>query len=403
MRNRGYELLRKCQFPLLMTCGLMSVVLYTYGKEGIALPWVIPCIYLAFGMAMMTVPRMLRWFLGVGGAAALVALGIQLPGGIVSSLCGAVFAILTLMGIPMAGWSWDEELPKGFYWAGVAAHAVCYTLAMFRDFEGTPLPEHAVMGMRICFLCFALLMLLGLNRSALNGAALGRHRAAPAVRRRNLLIVLSFFALSGLVAATPALSSLLYRSFRWLIGWLASLMQQPTDTYYEPVEEITLPNELVPETIVQVETDRVDRLNPDGVPWMNEKAATLLPWVFMAFVLAMTVLAIPPLLRLLSKLLKQLVKPGDEGYVDEVTRIRKEKPPVRKSVTASGKAPSFGKLTPTQKIRKRYAWLMKKKAWGPTRTARENLSCEAAELYELARYSGQEATAEQAEQFLRKT
>ena len=214
MTNKGYELLRKCQFPLLSVTGLMSVMLYIYGKQGIGMVWVLPGIYLAFTLAVMVAPRKMRWFLAAGGAAGSAAAGILLPGDTVSTLWGICYALLVLLSVPMADMHWDAELPKGIYWVGLAAHALCYILVTIQRLEGNPLPQSAVTAMGICFVSFALLVLLGLNRYALTSAALGRHRAAPTVRRKNLLLVLSFFALTGLVAFTPALSAALYQGFR---------------------------------------------------------------------------------------------------------------------------------------------------------------------------------------------
>lgn len=399
MKTTYRELLRKFQFPLLLVTGIMSIVLYIYGKQGIPFFWVIPSIYLAFAFSVMGLPRKLRWFLGAGGAAILLALGVLLPGGTVSALCGAAFAIVCLLTVPMAGWDWQEELPQGIYWAGLASHGLCYLLAVIRRTEGNPLPEQVTIAMGLCFLCYALLVLLGLNRQALGHAALGRHTAAASVRRRNLLLILSFFLLTGLVAFTPALSHWLYLGFRLLIGWLTSLAQRRDTPSHQPAEDITFPNDVIPENTPIDNNSAANRLHPDGVPWINERADSPLPWVFMGCVIVLILLALPLLLRLLSRLLKKLITPGEDSYVDEVTAIRPEKTDSKAESPQEKRKAVFGRLTPTQKIRRHYARLMKKHRWDASRTARENLTGDAAQLYEHARYSGQEATAQQAERF----
>ena len=401
MKNRGYELLRKCQFPLLLATGVAPWLFYTNADRGLAVVAWIPWVYLLGACLAMALPKKLRWFWGA--AAALLLLGLGYRGDQMSFLWSAGFALMLLLGIPTAAWSWEEELPKGFYWVGLASHAICYFMLFKRDYEGDPLPGIAVWGIGICFLCFVLLTILGLNRSALVHAALGRHRAAVSVRRRNLLTILGFFLATCLISFTPVLPGLLYRGFRWLLLLLTRWAEKPQDPYYEPVDEITFPPDSIRDTVALPDRVTVDRLDPGGTPWATKGGMTPLVWIFCILAAILVAMGLWVVLRLALRLLRGLSHPAEEGYVDEITSLRPARTKKKNSLRSETGTENWGRLSPVWKIRRRYAKLIKKHRWGASRTARENLPGTTASLYEQARYSGMEVTAKQAEQFLKET
>lgn len=402
MKQKTYELLRKGQFSLLIGTGLAPGILYSYGMQGLHGAWGMIGLYLAVSWMALALPKFLRWCWAGLGALALLWLSYR-SGCAMPDLWGIGFALALLLGIPATFWGWDEELPRGLCWAGIVLHGIIYFLCFKQDFEGAPLPSATVWSIGICFLCFVFLTLLSMNRSALVHAALGKHRPAPAVRQRNLLTVLIFFILTGLVAFSPALSSALYYGIRWLLAQLARLTNRPAETYYEPVGDVTFPKEEVRESLVRPDRDSGAQMNVGGTPWAAKGGMTPLLWVFCFLAAILVIMALVVLLRLAIRLLREISHPGEEGYVDEITSLRPAKTKKKKSLPKQEGEENWGRLSPVWKIRRRYARLMKKNRWGTARTARENLPDSTASLYEQARYSGTGVTAKQAEQFLKET
>ena len=402
MNQKTYELLRKGQFFLLIATGLAPGLLYTYGVRGLPLAWPIIGLYLLFAWVALLLPKLLRWCCAVLGAMAILWLSYR-SGYTFPDLWGMGFALALLLGVPVSFWGWDEELPKGLCWTGFALHGIIYFLCFKQEFEGSPLPASAVWSIGICFLCFVLLSLLSMNRSALVHAALGRHRASPAVRQRNLLTILAFFGLTGLVAFSPALSSALYYGIRWLLDQLTKLVNRPAETYYEPVGDVSFPREEVWESLVRPDRESASHIETGGTPWAAKGGMTPLLWVFCILAAILVIMALWVLLRFVIRLLKDLSHPGEESYVDEITSLRPTKVKKKKPLPKQEGEENWGRLSPVWKIRRRYARLMKKNRWGSARTARENLPTATANLYEQARYSGTEVTAQQAEQFLKET
>ena len=103
--------------------------------------------------------------------------------------------------------------------------------------------------------------------------------------------------------------------------------------------------------------------------------------------------------------LKRYAAAVTEDYEDEITDTREESGqrtihPLRRKAKPRFSYPD----TPAGRIRRRYAQLLARHStWAASSTARENLSAEAAALYERARYSEHVPTAEDAKRFEQET
>ena len=115
------------------------------------------------------------------------------------------------------------------------------------------------------------------------------------------------------------------------------------------------------------------------------------------------------LLRLLRDTFRKLyhtvtdgVSADMEDFLDEITDTRADGQSAyaRKKREPRKPMPDLRRLTPVQRVRYQYRLLAKKHPyWGEQSTARENLSKEAAQIYEKARYSDHTVTAEDAQEF----
>jgi len=110
------------------------------------------------------------------------------------------------------------------------------------------------------------------------------------------------------------------------------------------------------------------------------------------------------LLRRLWALLQRYTLAASEDYVDEVSDTRESGDDSlsrrRRSLRRKLRQVNEESLSPAARIRYRYQRLLwKRLEWGPGTTARENLPEETAILYEKARYSSAEPSAEEAEHF----
>ena len=124
---------------------------------------------------------------------------------------------------------------------------------------------------------------------------------------------------------------------------------------------------------------------------------------------ALIILILHRVVKLLVWLLKKLWKGMGrfatavaQDYEEEITDTRAERAAKRNINTPRNQNSNRKKqdLDPRQQVRDRYRWLLRKhRRWGVDSTARENLSAEAAEVYERARYSDHPVSKEDASQF----
>ena len=114
------------------------------------------------------------------------------------------------------------------------------------------------------------------------------------------------------------------------------------------------------------------------------------------------------LARRLMDMMRRYAAAATEDYDDEITDTREDGERGRNMpLQALRRRLALGddkSLPPAERIRRRYARLRLKHAdWQDSRTARETLPDDAAQLYERARYSEHPVTGEDAEDFARRT
>lgn len=396
------EFFLKCQFPLLLVFATAPVSLFLYAflaPELLHWAWLTPGAYAVFVILAFLVPGKIRLFYSIVAAILLIASGL-LPLWIVPNffllIVPVVYCILLLWSLPMASWSSEDPLPSFCFWGGLLFHLATQVLQVlvstlvFASFD-------SVHGLQLfCFFAFAGLAMVSLTRSNLASSANGR-RAPTSMQRKNLVLILIFFAVALGIALMPALIEAFQRLIDWFLELLGKLLA-PTDTSYEvsPVAPMqpTMDGEVLGDA---TETNFLTKI---------------LNILFLVFGTCAILVAAFFALRALIKLLKKLIRHFlsglsdyaaniSEDYIDEITDTRTNLPKKKRNRVSAADERA---MTPAQRIRYRYQRLLYKHPnWDLGSTARENLPNEAAAVYEQARYSSHPVTQEDAALFVSKT
>lgn len=402
---------RKCQFPVTLAAGCMAVLLLILAKndpESIAGTFVLAGLYVLLSWLCIVLPGKMRIPAGVVLAAGLMAAGaLLLPVHEIGALwiLPAAFSALLLGGLQMAGWSRSQEMHPMASAICLVAHLVAQFLVNTDKLDGAkPTYEPIVPALTVCFLVFAAMSLLALNRISLNNAVNGQQAVPTSMRRRNRLMNVGLMAITLLVAALPAVIRAIEGAWQWLTTALMMLVRWIMN--------------LFPETDsggVETSSGAMEGLTAE----IREQGLFSKIMEIVMLTLAVIAVAVGAFfaLRVLWRKLKVLTKylwerlnaymqASSEDYVDEVADTRDgaqaERALSRLKRRMQRRRVDENALSPRERIRYRYLmhW-MKHPEWTPERTVRENLCESEAQIYERARYSSHEVTAREAENFAR--
>lgn len=408
MKLNTTDFLRKCQHPLLLALGSIPVALLFVMNNA---PALLPCMWgliaafvlLAWGCLLL--PGKKRLLGGIAGAAVLIAAGVVLldvRSHIFLLFLPLMYAALLFVTLPMGGWPRGRELNISWYVVGVLLYVLMQLLVNGSRMAETYIYEPVTGPMTLGFLGYAVLLLMALNRASLDSAAMSRRTVPLLMRRQNVVLTLALMALALLIAAIPAISSLLGDLWDWLMkgvallaGLLAALMPQkqagggsaaPGDSDQLSLGEVQEPSALavIMEKVIGI--------------------IALIAIIVLAFFAGRAL--IKHLVRLMKYLwtrLNHYSALASEDYEDEITDTRDEPDVERQSLFGRLRrmAPADEKgLSPTERVRYRYKRLKQRHSdWSSANTARETLPEQAASLYERARYGGETLTEEDAAKF----
>lgn len=408
MKLNTTDFLRKCQHPLLLAIGsipLALLVVMNFAPTQLHHIWPLIVLYVLLSWLCLVLPGKKRIFCGVIGAAALIATSFALLD--ISAhypllLLPLMYAALLFVTLPMGGWPRGRELNVAWHVVGILFYVLLQLLVNGSRMAGADLYAPAVLPMTLGFLGYAALLLLALNRASLESAAMSRRTVPLLMRRQNLVLTFALMALALLIAAIPAIGSLLGTIWDGLIKALALLG--------------TLLSALMPQN--QQSGGTAPAPADSGSITYTEAAAPSALAVFMekmfGIIALITVIvaacfAARALLRHLKRLMKYLwarlnhyTTLASEDYVDEITDTRDEPDVERQSLLHRLRrmAPADEKgMSPTERVRYRYKRLKRKHDWCASATARETLPEASAALYERARYDSQTLTEAEAAKF----
>lgn len=397
---------RKLQHPLLLALGsvpLALIIVLNFAPDRWTRAWCFPAAFVLLAWGCILIPGRKRLAAGVVSAA-LVALQIFIlpPRGQIGLLLLAAMNILLLfVSLPIGGWPRHQELNVGWHVGGVLTHVLLQFLINGSKLMGDGIHDPAQTPLLVNFLCYAVLVLLAMNRSSLEAAAQSRRQVPVLMRRQNVIITVALLAVGVGVAAIPAVGRLLsaaWEGLMRLIVWLVEMLMR----LYPQADSAAGGDggmgdmglgfgEAAPPSALAVLLEKVI-----GV------AAVIVIIIAVILLIRVGWKKLRRLLRYLWQRLSQYGMAASEDYEDEITSTRDEEGVQRESVFSRLRrmAPQDEKdLTPAQRVRSRYRRLKQRRRWSEAATARETLPAEAANLYERARYSGQEITETEAESF----
>lgn len=391
------ERIRKSQISLLLALGSYGLAVFAFGylhNPLLGYAWVPPLVYLLFAWISLLLPGKLRVLLGIAGALALILPPALLmdgdPRNTVLTITVPLGALL-VWSMRFAGWEREKELPSGWL-------MVCFGVLILTCFLATfdEKLQPALTEVRVVLFAYVLFAMLSMNRNSWTLATGNGRGFFPAMRRKNILLVLGLFGIAVVVAFIPSAVHLLQGATAAIIALLNKLAALfPEET--EPTETL---NSIPPP-------------GPDDGEWADKIELQHASDLMIAVLnVVAVVVAIPLVLfgiyyvtKKFWQLMGQFYHVVTDGileeaadYADEITDIREETEQRRIKVKTERRRRI--KMTPKEKIRYRYLRLMQKNPkWNKHSTARENLTETAAQLYEKARYSTHEITQQDAEQF----
>ena len=406
---------RKCQMPVMLAAGSVALPIMICVESGVPAA-VKTCILLSLAyilLAWITIwlPGKLRIPVGVIFSAGLIAAGAMLlPMGEAPAAWAipVLLAVMLMGGLRIGGWNSGQELHPLVGALCLLAHLAAQLMVNVDKINrGGELYGTVTPVLTACFILFGAMAMLELNRISLNSAVNGRSAVPTAMKRKNWLLTGGLMALTLLIAAVPAVIRAIERAWQWLMTAIILLVQ------------------LLMRLFPQNETQGADGGGGnmlEGLVGETQEQSLLgkiIEKVMIALALIVVAVLLVIALRIVWKKLKVLMKrlweylnrymvSSSEDYVDEVTATRDdsilERLLRREKRRALKKRVDESALTPKERIRYRYllAWL-KHPEWTSDRTARENLSEDLAQIYERARYSSHEITAQDAETFAQKS
>lgn len=389
MKLNFQDFSRKCQFPVMFASGgmpLLAVIFAIFMPERMGYLWFFTGVYLIFSLLGLTVPGKRRLLYGIAAILALLLLGGAASVracNVCPGITAGFYCVLLLWSLQTAGWSWDSEVSPFGYFLGFGIHAGARFVLWFFGTQSTDLLEIAQPALNISFWCFALTVMLAMNRDSLYFASKGWQRTSVSMRRKNLLLVLGMFALALTVSLLPAAAAVVK-------AFLALLYRLMTRDVGSGEEETVISGGSQggsAQEIIQNTTE------PGLFFQFLDKILLVLTKVFLAVAV---ILAAYCLVRLVIRLLRKLWKwlgrfavSVSEDYVDEVTDLRDsgKSRTLRRTRHARPNSSDAG-LPPEMRVRRRYLRLLvKHPEWAAGSTARENIGADAAAVYERARYS----------------
>lgn len=415
MKQQFSDFVRKFQYPVLLASMLTPislVILAIWAKGALAYAWTLPVAYVVCAWVCFIIPGKFRLWVGLFESALLLVLGRLIAvhtGSNLILVSASLYTVALLFGLPLAGWSWKQELSGFLLTVGVFVHIIAQILVFaFRHGHSTLL-EPVATWLWVCFLVYAPLVMLCVNRKNLITATMGKQNASANVRYKNTAIVLVFFIVLVLIGTLPVVVDAIEIGWHWLMGFLASIKLP------EYVSDgLTPPTSTESETATETSPFVSPQNEPN--PFIERLWNFLFAIAHYVVILVLIVLAIAlsiwlyrkisALLRWLFRSLNRFANATAEDYEDEITDTRddQEKQNLRRSNRLQQLLINERKLPPREQIRFRYRRLMKKHPeWGLSSTARRNLPEPLAECYEQARYSERELTEADARLFASET
>ncbi len=400
MRTRFF----RCQIPLMMCCGLLPVpiLICCFFGSGILLPWLIaPAGYLVLACICMLLPGKWRLLAAIPGMIGLffgtfTAMAAETT--VVRVVNPILFIVLLLFTLPIAGWERGREPPIVIPSICICAHLLVQFL-LFVNSTGIAAVPYLLMG---SFLVFLLLMMLSLNRQSMANAMPEAHTVPVSIRRRNRLLTWILMGIVLLISTIPVLGKIVAQVMEWLktaifaiVKWIMALFETQSSS-----GEGGGSSEEMLAGLGTGETSLLAKI--------LEKVMVGIAVILLAFIALWVIRFLWRKFKILARYvygqLRHYANSASEDYVDEVEDTREQGEEnfhlAQKILRRRNAQRSLKDLPPREQIRTRYGLMRgKHPEWAKSDTARETLNETSAQIYERARYSSHEVTAQDSETF----
>lgn len=399
--------LRRCHYPaMLFLAALPPALALTarFAADYLPAAWALLAASAAFACLCIAMPGKRRRPASLLAAALLFALGTRLlPLGAQPPLLLMPLAAAALMlsSLPLAGRAITGVSPA-FYIGGVISHLLVHAVIHFSRGAVRIRYDALTPALLAALLLYLLLLLLSLNSISLDNATMARCRLPASMRRINTLLTLGFLILSAGISALPAAARLIaavVRSVREIVRLIGAFV-----TWMLGDAPVSMGGG-APQEPMDMLAVAGPAKEPSLFAVLFEKLVTFVAlliliagiFIILRFLLK-KLYAIS--LRALARL-RAYAAAVSEDYEDEITDTRFDGSSASFSTRVRRRfAATPMPAEPTARIRWRYARLLRRNCgWADSSTARENLSAEAAALYERARYSDLPVMHEDAKRF----
>ena len=408
MRLKLIRLWRDFRFPLLLAFGTLPgplVLLSYYAPSLLPLVWIWPLCYLLLDALSTRVKgkwRLLYAVLEVGILGLTAWYALNTVADKIVLMGPGMYCLLLLWGLVLSSEDRNDQIGPLWYVVSIAMHLLSQLLVFSTHITETFMLLSVEPWLLLSFFAFAILALITLNQSNRRSSTGGRQSASRLMQRKNLLLVLGFFAIAVLISFVPAIIDLVSELFKWIvigILWLIHILSKE-DSQAQGAAGTPMGTE--------------DSLFLGGVTKaMPQWLSIILTVIVVVLLAAFAVYAVYIIAKKLSIFVKYLMRISGkyihavtEDYVDEITdtRVGLEDQKTQRGKRNRLSATEEKRLPPDQRIRYRYKRLMQKHPeWFSGSTARENLPPEAAPIYEKVRYSPYPVTEEDAQSFAEQT
>lgn len=409
MKLNWKDFLRKCQFPLLLAAGTMPIpllILNAFAPDCLPVLWMFPAAYVLLAWLCIVLPGKIRLIVGLIGSSGIIMMGVRLlpvAEDFLSLLIPLCYAVLLLFSLRMGGWSRETEISPTWLAVCLVCHIVGQIMVNVANRSGLyPIYLTAAPFIMACFVVCALLCFLSLNRTTMHGASMGRQRIPVRMRRRNIAMTILLLALVIFIAALPEVIRAVEAAWQKLLQLIITVLM--------------FLSQFLPQSSpggggggdMDMSGLGGEAAEPSLLAVIMEKIMTVIAVIaivaLLIFVVVKLYRKLKHLMKYLAQRLSMFAHTSTEDFEDEITDTRDDGEQehislldnLRKRLTRVDEK----SLTPAQRIRYRYLRLMlKHPEWHASQTARENLPPSAASLYERARYSEENLSAEEAEAF----
>lgn len=402
LNTNGFRI--KCQHPLTLALVFFPLGwLFVTGHVGAQMyAYLFPAAYVLLAWICLLIPGKRRLLAGFLGAAVLAGLGVYaMARGVMMLLFPALYIFLLFITLPIGGWDQRRELNIAWPIIGLLSHLLLQLLIDGSRRLGEDVYGAAATPVLVSFLILGALTVLAFNRASLESAAMSRRTVPLVMRRANRVISIGLLVLGVLIAAIPAIGSVLARVWDWIVQLLLMFGE--------------FLSTIMPQNQQGGGGGPVEPSDPimGGSAQEASALAIFLEKVMGVFALVAAVALLLIFLWAVGKKLIRLAKTlwsrwgqysamAGEDYEDEITSTRDESDVEREGLLGRLRrvVPESDKgLNANERIRSRYKRLKRRRDWSGASTARETLPTDAAALYERVRYGGESLTDADAEAF----